>query len=53
MPVTPTSLADHLLVALPSLLGVIAAAAGAGGVLIGTGIVVGSTLVLLRGVRLD
>ncbi|QHC65320.1 MFS transporter [Rathayibacter sp. VKM Ac-2759] len=41
------------LIALPSLLGVIAAAAGAGGVLIGTGVVVGSTLVLLRGVRLD
>lgn len=41
------------LIALPTLLGTIAAAAGAGGVLIGTGVAVGSTLVLLRGVRLD
>lgn len=41
------------LIALPTVLGAIAAAAGAGGVLVGTGIVVGSTLVLLRGVRLD
>lgn len=41
------------LIALPTLLGTIAAAAGAGGVLVGTGVAVGSTLVLLRGVRLD
>ncbi|PPI20542.1 MFS transporter [Rathayibacter sp. AY1B1] len=41
------------LIALPSLLGVLAAAAGAGGVLIGTGAAVGATLLLLRGVRLD
>jgi MFS family permease len=41
------------LIALPTLLGGIAAAAGAGGVLVGTGAAVGATLVLLRGVRLD
>ncbi|AZZ49880.1 MFS transporter [Rathayibacter rathayi] len=41
------------LIALPSLLGALAAAAGAGGVLIGTGAAVGATLLLLRGVRLD
>ncbi|QHC57357.1 MFS transporter [Rathayibacter sp. VKM Ac-2760] len=41
------------LIALPTLLGTIAAAAGAGGVLIGTGAAIAATLVLLRGVRLD
>lgn len=41
------------LIALPTLLGTLAAAAGAGGVLAGTGVAVGATLVLLRGVRLD
>lgn len=40
-------------IAVPALLGGVAVASGAGGVLVGTSIVVASTLILLRGVQLD
>jgi MFS family permease len=40
-------------VVLPSAIGVVAAGLGAGGVFLASAVVVGGTLVLLRGVRLD
>jgi hypothetical protein len=40
-------------VVLPSAIGVVAAGLGAGGVFLASAVVVGGTLLLLRGVRLD